>query len=227
MLLVESLGLIDYPKALEVQEKAVAELISNRNTNLEKLLVCEHPAVITVGRAAGSREEVLTDKLPVYEVSRGGRSTLHLPGQIVVYPILDLEKRGRDLHSLMRLLENAIIETLADFRITAQSIEGKTGVWVIDESVDANSITERKIASLGIAAKKWVSYHGLALNVTCDLKMFSNLSPCGFNSSVMTSMIDEMPEEYKKTWAIEPESLFKNVRLRIIENLKNQLVGEI
>jgi lipoyl(octanoyl) transferase len=223
-LVVENLGLIDYQKALETQEKAVAAVIAARKHNSlaepdvsERLIVCEHPAVITVGRAGGASEEVHTKTLPVYEVTRGGRATLHLPGQIVVYPILDLEKRGRDLHGYMRQLETSIIDTLADFRIEAKAIEGKTGVWV----------AERKIASLGIAAKEWVSYHGLALNVTCDLKMFSHLSPCGFDSNVMTSMINEMSPEYKKTWEVEPDSFLKNVRLRLIENLKTQLVGEI
>src|SRR5687768_17556058 len=100
---VEHLDLIDYPKALEIQLESVEALIKFRKTAPEKFIVCEHPTVITVGRAPGSREEVFSKDIPIVEVSRGGRATLHLPGQVVVYPILDLDKRGHDLHGYMRL----------------------------------------------------------------------------------------------------------------------------
>ena len=139
--------------------------------------------------------------------------TLHLPGQVVVYPVLDLKKRGRDLHGLMRQMEEAIILTLADFRMEAMRVPGKTGVWVED----------RKIASLGIAVKNWVSYHGLAVNVDCDLKEFQKIEPCGFSPNVMTSVKKEMSEGYKKVWDVDARPLVRNIKERLIENLKECL----
>lgn len=209
MLAVHDLGLIEYSQALDLQNEA----LNNVQSEGERLFICEHPAVITVGRGIGAEKEIFTEEFPVFEISRGGRSTLHLPGQIVVYPILDLKKRGRDLHAYMRTLEEAIIETLADFRVTGGRVEGKTGVWV----------GERKIASLGIAVRNWVTYHGLALNVVCDLGSFSNLSPCGLSSSVMTSVKREISPEYWKTWKLTDEGLMKRLKLRLVENLLSQL----
>jgi lipoyl(octanoyl) transferase len=211
-MLVRDLGLIEYEEALRIQEETRDKLIAQPGE--ETLLVCEHPEVITVGRAPGSRSEVFGTAIPIFEVSRGGRATLHLPGQVVVYPILNLSARGKDLHAYMRLLEEAIINTLKDFRIESARIEGKTGVWVDGQ---------RKIASLGIAVKKWVSYHGVALNVTCDLKVFSNISPCGFESQVMTSAEKELGETYKKTWRIQTKVFFKDVKHRLVENLTDEL----
>jgi lipoyl(octanoyl) transferase len=210
-LILHDAGLIEYSAALTLQEKILDEVISD--TAKETLIVCEHPTVITVGRAPGSKEEVFTSSIPTFEVSRGGRATLHTVGQIVVYPIVDLKKRGKDLHGFLRILEEVIIDTLQDFRIQAARIEGKTGVWV----------GEHKIASLGIAVKKWVSYHGLALNVNCDLKLFSNISPCGFAADVMTSVDKELNDEYRRVWKLDEKSLMKNVRKRLLENLQEKL----
>ncbi len=209
---VQDLGLIDYGKALSLQETKRDSIIFKEAR--DTLLVCEHPNVITVGRSLGSAAEVYSKDVPVFEISRGGRATLHLPGQIVVYPIIDLRKRERDLHKFMRLLEEAIINTLSDFRIDSGRVEGKTGVWVGGT---------RKIASLGIGVKKWVSYHGIALNVTCDLKDFGCISPCGFNSSVMTSVEQELDKEYRRVWALTKEKLFKYVKTRLVESLMTHL----
>jgi lipoate-protein ligase B len=207
-MLVRDLGLMEYGKALRIQEAIRDELISG--SGKETLLVCEHPQVITVGRALGSRDEVFGKTIPIFEVSRGGRSTLHLPGQVVVYPILNLATRGKDLHAYMRLLEDSITNTCSDFRVEAGRVEGKTGVWIDNE---------RKIASLGVAVKKWVSYHGVALNVICDLSVFSNISPCGFESKVMTSLEKELSETYRKTWRVRSQVLFKDVKNRLVENM--------
>lgn len=216
---VKYLGLIDYEEALKIQEQAVASVRQNRKES-EVILVCEHPLVITIGRGVDSKKEVFATQVPVHEVSRGGRATLHLPGQLVVYPIVDLSGRGRDLHAYMRVLEIAIIETLADFRIEAESIPGKTGVWVLKSLKTGGP---RKIASLGIAVKDWVTYHGLALNVSCELGAFSQISPCGFPADVMTSMTDEMSSLYKQEWVQTMGRLDKDVRNRLVENLKPRL----
>ncbi len=212
-MIVHDLGLIEYGKALKIQEATRDAIISGEGD--DTLLVCEHPKVITIGRAVGSAAEVFSRDIPVFEVSRGGRATLHLPGQVVAYPILDLKKREKDLHGYMRRLEEAIIATLGDFRINGERVEGKTGVWVGDDA--------RKIASLGIAVKKWVCYHGIALNVICDLEAFKSISPCGFESNVMTSADRELGEEYRKVWAIDSDRLFKNVKTRLVENLNTEL----
>lgn len=198
-MLVRDLGLIEYSAALDIQEHVRDEIISGQGE--EVLLICEHPKVITVGRALGSNDEVFETDIPQFEVSRGGRATLHLPGQIVIYPILDLKKRKRDLHGYLRLLEEAIISTLADFGINAVRLEGKTGVWV-----DGGT---KKIASLGVAVKKWITSHGLALNVSCDLKSFGALNPCGFKSNVMTS-VDEVAEAHVSLTGVK-ENLVKNL----------------
>lgn len=218
-MIVTDLGLIEFGEALKIQEIIRDEIILG--TRIDTLLVCEHPSVITIGRALGSKSEVFATSLPVYEVSRGGRATLHLPGQVVVYPILNLKKNNlTNLHEYMRVLEEAIIETLGDFRIKGSREDGKTGVWVLDSKLGAPT---RKIASLGIAVKKWVSYHGVALNGVCDLSLFSNLSPCGFDSNVMTSVDKELSQEYRKTWAVQKEVLLKNIKSRLVENLLTQL----
>jgi lipoyl(octanoyl) transferase len=208
---IRDVGLIEYGEALKLQEQILDEVIADPSS--ETLIVCEHPTVITVGRALGSEKEIFTSDFPIHEVTRGGRATLHTPGQIVVYPIVDLKKRGQDLHGYIRSLEEAIINTLQDFRINASRIEGKTGVWV----------GEHKIASLGIAVKKWVSYHGIALNVNCDLKLFSKISPCGFQSDVMTSVDRELNPEYRLVWKLDEKSLILKIKERLLENLKESL----
>ena len=216
---VRNLGLIEYSEALEIQMQTVARLQEGPSegnpSNHETILICEHPLVVTVGRALNAIEEVFTKEIPVHEISRGGRATLHLPGQVVVYPIIDLAKRGKDLHAYMRVLELAVIDTLADFRIEGSSLPGKTGVWVEKKS--------KKIASLGIAVKNWITYHGIALNVNCDLEKFSAISPCGFSSDVMTSMLAEFPERYKSEWIQTKDRLFRDVSQRLAENLSDRL----
>lgn len=204
---IKDFGLIDYAQALELQRQFVSQ-------QKEIIFVCEHPSVITVGRGTGAQADVLTQALPVVDVERGGRATLHIPGQIVVYPILNLKKRGINQVKFLRLLEEVVIETLTDFRIDSHTIEKETGVWVDDE---------RKIASLGIAVKNDMSMHGLALNVCCDLSLYKNLKPCGFSPEVMTSMKQELHDGYWETWKLTDETLTQRVRLRLPENLMEAL----
>jgi len=143
----------------------------------DTLLIGEHPPVITCGRGT-HLENLLTPDIPVIEIERGGDVTYHGPGQLVGYPILKLEGKNRDLHGYLRSLEEMLIQTLADFEIQGSTKPGMTGVWV----------GEKKIASIGVAVKKWVTYHGFALNVNTDLSKFAAINPCGFSSEVMTSM---------------------------------------
>jgi lipoyl(octanoyl) transferase len=144
----------------------------------------EHPDVITLGRAANPANVLAPGDTPVIAIERGGDVTYHGPGQLVAYPILLLREDERDLHRFLRNLEEALIRTVADFGLSATRRLGKTGVWTADEG--------RKLASIGVAVRKWVTLHGLALNVTTDLSRFRAINPCGFDAGVMTSMACEL-----------------------------------
>ena len=146
----------------------------------DTLLLVEHPHVFTLGRRREARTNVLAPgDVEVIEIERGGDVTYHGPGQIVAYPIVLLEDGERDLHAFLRHLEDAVIATCARFGLATGREPGKTGVWLGPA---------KKICSLGIACRKWVTFHGLALNVTTDLSYFARINPCGFEASVMSSL---------------------------------------
>jgi lipoyl(octanoyl) transferase len=150
----------------------------------DTLLVVEHPHVFTLGRRRDAQQNVLAPgDVEVIEIERGGDVTYHGPGQLVAYPILLLEDGERDLHRYLRNLEEAVIATCARSGITADREPGKTGVWTTDRQG-----ARKKLCSMGIACRKWVTFHGLALNVTTDLSYFGRINPCGFESNVMTSL---------------------------------------
>ena len=164
------------------------ELVSarQRNTIADTLVLVEHPDVITLGRSAKTSNILDPGAMPVVPIERGGDVTYHGPGQLVAYPILLLREDERDLHRFLRNLEEAIIRTVAEFGILASRRPGKTGVWTAD------SADGRKLASIGVAVRKWVTLHGLALNVSTDLARFAAINPCGFDATVMTSMTREL-----------------------------------
>ncbi|MEQ1878584.1 MAG: lipoyl(octanoyl) transferase LipB [Bdellovibrionia bacterium] len=168
-------GLIEYQEALN-QQLELVEMVQVDPKN-ETIIFCAHPPVVTLGRAT-EPGDVSGWTGPVHEIQRGGRATYHGPSQLVVYPILDLDSRGRDLHGYIRGLENAIIATLGCFGLEGKAEKGATGVWVGD----------KKVASIGIGVKKWVTYHGLALNVRHDPQAFQGINPCGFEAGTMTSI---------------------------------------
>jgi len=174
---VLDLGLVPYEEAWEIQRKLVDQRAAG--TAPDTLLLLEHPPVVTRGR--GTKVSPAPG-LPIFEVERGGEVTLHSPGQLVGYPIVYLEPGKRDLRQFLRRLEEVLIRTLADFEIEADRREGHTGVWV----------GPRKIASIGVACRRWVTYHGFALNVTNDLSLFERIRPCGFDPRIMTSMQKEL-----------------------------------
>jgi lipoate-protein ligase B len=150
----------------------------------DTLLLTEHEAVITVGRGA-SRSDVSGVDVPVFEIERGGEATYHGPGQVVAYPIVKLSERRRDLHQYMRDLEEVVIRVLAEFQVVGRRESGLTGVW----------IGEKKVCSIGVAVRRWVAWHGLALNVFTDLAAFQRFRPCGLQPDVMTRLADhaELP----------------------------------
>jgi lipoate-protein ligase B len=176
------LGTADYR---EVWAKQLA-LVEARQlgTAPDTLIVVEHPHVFTLGRRRDAQQNVLAPgDVPVIEIERGGDVTYHGPGQLVAYPIVLLEGEERDLHRFLRNLEEAVIRTCARVGITADREPGKTGVWTTTRQG-----ARKKLCSMGIACRKWVTFHGLALNVTTDLSYFARINPCGFEASVMSSL---------------------------------------
>jgi lipoyl(octanoyl) transferase len=207
---VINLGTIDYQEAWDYQEKLFKEVIDIKLTNRDKpedqqtptpnyLLFCEHPHVYTLGKS-GSAQNLLLDakglkekQASYYKINRGGDITYHGPGQLVCYPIIDLDNFFEDIHKYLRLLEEAIIETLDHFGINAGRIEKLTGVW-IDYLPDATNglRNPRKICAMGVRSSRWVTMHGLALNVNTNLEYFGNIIPCGIDDKAVTSMEKEL-----------------------------------
>lgn len=206
----KDLGLVDYQEGWDYQEtlfKAIVEKkIRNRTLPIEAheptenhLLFCEHPHVFTLGKS-GSKEHVLLSEdglkeknARFYKINRGGDITYHGPGQLVGYPILDLDNFFTDIHKYLRLLEEAVILTLLDYGIVAGRISGLTGVWVDHEQQD----NPRKICALGVKSSRWVTMHGFALNVNTDLSYFNHIIPCGISDKAVTSLAFELgkPQE--------------------------------
>jgi lipoyl(octanoyl) transferase len=188
-------GLADYQTVWTLQQELVQKRAENKIP--DTLLMGEHEPIITLGRGSHS-ENLLAPTLPVVLIERGGDVTYHGPGQLVAYPIFLLNPERRDLHRYVRDLESVVIETLAHFGLEGQRRTGKTGVWVSAPQAPAtlnedNSEQEAiphllKIASIGVAVKRWVTYHGLALNISPDLSHFQQINPCGFTSDTMTAM---------------------------------------
>ncbi len=186
---VVDLGRIDYRAAWDRQLELVAA--RQRGAIGDTLLLCEHPHVITLGRSRAAEKNVLAPgDVPVVEIERGGDATYHGPGQLVAYPIVQLGSAGpeeKDLHRLLRNLEAGIIAATEEVGVVgAGRRAGATGVWI--DGV-------RKLASIGIACRRWVTFHGVAVNVATDLAYFARINPCGFEANVMTSLSRELGRE--------------------------------
>ena len=192
---VYKIGLVPYRAALDLQMRLLEK---RKNGEIgDTLLLLEHPPTFTIGRKGDKEhllinEKYLSDRgIHFEEISRGGDITFHGPGQLVGYPIIDLNARGKDVHKYLRGLEEFIVSVLEDFGIEANRIEGLTGVWV----------KGHKIASIGVGVKRWITYHGFALNVNTDLSYFDMIVPCGIPDVTMTSIggwlgkKDELPME--------------------------------
>jgi lipoyl(octanoyl) transferase len=181
---IEWLGRIEYQAGLRLQEERLDDCL---NHGEESVILLEHEPVYTIGRLPDKSSLRIVDELPhpVFETNRGGQATYHGPGQLVGYPILDLRRRGRDLHCYLRKLEDLLIDLVKEFEINGEKVEGKTGVWVRD----------RKIASIGVGVRKWVTMHGFALNVASELSGFLSITPCGLSGVRMTSISIESGHE--------------------------------
>ena len=208
---VRQLGLVEYNVAYSIQKELVDKRI--RGEIADTLIILEHEPVFTVGRGGSlnniliTEEERIKEKIGLCEVDRGGDVTYHGPGQIVGYPILDLNGYGRDIHKFLRLLEEVIIRALAEYGLNALRLPGLTGVWV----------GQKKIASIGVGVRKWVSFHGFSLNVAPDMRYFSHINPCGLGDGKMTSMKEllqcDLPLEDVQEKVIKTFSEVFNVRL--------------
>ncbi|MFP4176143.1 MAG: lipoyl(octanoyl) transferase LipB [Planctomycetota bacterium] len=181
---------LDYEEAFHQQQDLVNRCVESGGRD-NFLMLVEHPPVITVGRS-GELEEVVADEavlrergVEVVETNRGGRATYHGPGQLVMYPVIDLKARGRDLHRYLRDLETWMVELLHQYDVEAHADSEHTGVWVGDD----------KIVSIGIAVRRWVSYHGVALNVNNDMSFFDLIVPCGLPEVRMISLSEEVGGE--------------------------------
>jgi lipoate-protein ligase B len=170
----------EFGEVWKLQQELVAA--RQRDEIADTLVLVEHPEVITLGRRQSAQANVIAPGgIPVFEIERGGDVTYHGPGQLVGYPIFKLDDSERDLHAYLRNLEEVLIGVCADVGLEAQRNPGWTGVW----------IGARKVASLGIAVRKWVTMHGFALNVATDLSRFMTINPCGLDAAVMTSLTRE------------------------------------
>jgi lipoate-protein ligase B len=176
-LAVADLGVLDYAAALDLQTAMVSARLEGRIG--DTLLLMEHPHVFTLGRGADERFVVAKPAdVPIYRVSRGGQVTYHGPGQLIGYPIIKLDGRARDVTRYLRNLEQAMLNALREFGLDAGRRAGLTGIW----------IGARKIASIGVGIRRWVTYHGFALNVSTDLSYFDSIVPCGIEGCRMTSI---------------------------------------
>ena len=201
-----NLGLIDYKEAWDFQEKLFQDIIDVKRANRKredagigiepiqsKLIFCEHPHVFTLGKS-GQQSHLLVNEKQLaekganfYKINRGGDITYHGPGQLVGYPIFDLDHFFTDIHKYLRYLEEAVIRTLAEYGINGGRIKGATGVWL-----DWDNPKARKICALGVRSSRWVTMHGFAFNVNSDLNYFTNIIPCGITDKAVTSLEKEL-----------------------------------
>ena len=205
----EDLGKIDYQKAWDYQEKLLKLAVDRKMHNRKnpesalatenKLLFCEHPPVYTLGKSGDlsnlllSKQELEDKEISFYKINRGGDITYHGPGQIVGYPIFDLENFKPDIHEYLRNLEEAVIRTIADYGLKGDRIDGLTGVWL-----GKGSDNPRKILAIGVRCSRWVTMHGFAFNVNTDLSYFGHIIPCGIDDKAVTSLESELgaPQDF-------------------------------
>ena len=214
---VRWLGRVEFAHALTLQEELVAKKRKDASF-ADQLLLLEHESVYTIGRTPDRSSLLGSAHLPhpLFSINRGGQATYHGPGQLMGYPIIDLRRCGQDLHKYLRWLEQLLIDLLAHYDIAAQRRELLTGVW----------IENRKIASIGVGVRHWITMHGFALNVSGDLSPFDHIVPCGINNVAMTSMANETGKVISVAdvaRAVEKLALHRIKSLRVAE--ETQLVN--
>ena len=220
-IVLHDLGLLDYQKAIEYQTKIFNKIIDqklknrksvNKEITQNHLIFVEHPNVYTLGKSGDinnlllSKEDLEKKEIQFFNTNRGGDITCHGPGQIVCYPILDLDNFFSDIHKYLRYLEEVVIQTLNEFGIKSERSPDETGVWI-----EPKQISARKICAMGVKASRWVTMHGFALNVDNDLSYFKNIIPCGISNKSVTSIKNEIANQVDKS----------DVKEKIIKNFEN------
>ena len=184
-------GLASYAETLAAMEARVAAI--HQGTAPEAIWLLEHPPLYTAGTSAQAQDLVEPDRFPVFPVGRGGQYTYHGPGQRVIYAMLDVSRREKDVRCFVRHLENWVIAALAEFNVKGEIRPGRVGVWVTRPDKAPNpdgTPREEKIAAIGVKLRKWVSFHGISINVEPDLSHFSGIVPCGIHEHGVTSLVD-------------------------------------
>ena len=224
----EDLGLIDYKKCWDYQEELFSKILAVKSTNRKEdksdatenhLLFCEHPHVYTLGKS-GDKTNLLVNEdylksrgATFYKINRGGDITYHGPGQIVGYPILDLDNFFTDIHKYLRFLEEAVILTLKEYGLASERSPGETGVWF-----DAGTSNARKICALGVKSSRWVTMHGFAFNVNSDLSYFGNIIPCGITDKSVTSLQKELGEK------LDMDEVRNKLKAHLIELFEMEII---
>lgn len=188
---IVSPGLVPYDEAVAFMEARVAAISEGRAD--EAIWLLEHPPLYTAGTSAKPADLTDPDRFPVFQTGRGGQYTYHGPGQRVVYVMLDVGKRGRDVRCFVRQMEDWVIAALAEFNVTGEIRPGRVGVWVVRPDRPPGpdgSPAEDKIAAIGVKLRKWVSFHGISINVEPDLGHFTGIVPCGIRDHGVTSLVD-------------------------------------
>ena len=231
-----NLGLIDYQQAWDYQVNLFENILAIKSANRSRpvneqiatdnyVIFCEHPHVFTLGKS-GDEKNLLINKQDLhaidatyYRINRGGDITYHGPGQIVGYPVIDMENFFTDIHQYMRFLEEAVIQTLAEYKITGGRIPGLTGVW-IDHGDPAKA---RKICALGVKTSRWVTMHGFAFNVNTDLHYFDHIIPCGIQEKSVTSLQKELGtrQEMLSVQEVLKEKIREQFGMQWVEKVDN------
>ena len=224
----EDLGLIDYKNCWDYQEELFGKILAVKSANRKEdksdatenhLLFCEHPHVYTLGKS-GDKTNLLVNEdylksrgATFYKINRGGDITYHGPGQIVGYPILDLDNFFTDIHKYLRFLEEAVILTLKEYGLASERSPGETGVWF-----DAGTSNARKICALGVKSSRWVTMHGFAFNVNSDLSYFGNIIPCGITDKSVTSLQKELGEK------LDMDEVRNKLKAHLIELFEMEII---
>ena len=224
----KDLGLIDYKKCWDFQEELFAEIVAVKSSNQKEnktvstknhLIFCEHPHVYTLGKS-GDKKNLLVNEdylksrgATFHKINRGGDITYHGPGQIVGYPILDLDNFFTDIHKYLRFLEEAVILTLKEYGLESERSPGETGVWF-----DVGTPKARKICALGVKSSRWVTMHGFAFNINSDLSYFGNIIPCGIADKKVTSLEKELERE------MDFEEVKNKVKTHLIELFEMEII---
>ena len=224
----QDLGKIDYKQCWDFQEELFAEILALKSSNKKKnktietknyLLFCEHPHVYTLGKSGDEKnllvnEEYLKSRgATFHKINRGGDITYHGPGQLVGYPILDLDNFFTDIHKYLRFLEEAVILTLREYGLESERSPGETGVWF-----DVGTPKARKICALGVKSSRWVTMHGFAFNINSDLSYFGNIIPCGITDKSVTSLQKELGRE------IDMEEVKNKVKSHLINLFEMKII---